>query len=387
MQSLTRRQFLRLAALTVIAGAAAACGPAATATPALTATPQPAPTATVGQATGNSAVANPTGIATAAPTLAPTVAATSTPAAPVPTGLGLGPSVAVTSNADFYSVAITSKINWLEPDTYALTVGGAVNQPLKLSLADLKAMPVVAQMRTLECISNPPGGDLISNANWKGVRLVDVLNQAGLKSQAVEIKLTAADGYDTSIPVSLATDPDALLVYEMNGLPLSDEHGAPLRCLFPGRYGMKQPKWITSIEAVTQAHLGHWERQGWSNEAIVRVNSQFRTPESGEVITVGVYPVSGTAFANTSGVVKVEVSTDSGKTWQEAKLVKGPTSLNWSEWRLQWTTPATGQINIVARATDGNGEQQPLSPGSGLRPDSGLDGVSTAARQLVTVKK
>ena len=93
---------------------------------------------------------------------------------------------------------------------------------------------------------------------------------------------------------------------------------------------MKQPKWITSIEAITEPSLGYWERQGWSNDAIVQINSQIRTPHSGEIIAPGTYPISGTAWSNDNGIAKLEVSTDGGKTWHEARLVRGPTPLTWS---------------------------------------------------------
>ena len=107
--------------------------------------------------------------------------------------LGKGSSVSITPNERFYNVAITQRNDWLQASTFSLTVGGAVSSPLKFSLSDLKALPAVEQMRTLECIGNPVGGDLISNAMWKGVHLQDVLTQAGLSSAAVEIKLMSAD--------------------------------------------------------------------------------------------------------------------------------------------------------------------------------------------------
>ena len=370
MTHLTRRRALRLAALSTIAAAAAACGlgPSAAAPP--PATPQaagapaplPRPTTTTGAEAG-------------------------APPPPTIKALGQGPTVSITPNSDFYTVAITTRSNWLKAETWKLTVSGKVDHPLSLTLDDLKKLPIVEQMRTLECISNPVGGNLISNAMWKGVRLADVLQQAGVQSTAVEIKLTSADGYSTAIPLALADHPDSLLVFEMNGVPLPDDHGAPLRALFPGRYGMKQPKWIVTIEAIAQPYLGHWERQGWSNDAIVKVNSQVRTPDDGEVITVASYPVSGTVFSSDVGVARLEVSTDGGKTWQEAGLVRGPTPLAWSEWRYDWLTPPSGSAAVIARATDNDGNQQPVGTTRLLLPDAGLDGVWAAQRVAVTIKK
>ena len=363
MIHLSRRQFLRLVAVSLIPAAAAACGLTTSAErPKAAVTPQPLPIPTE------------------------EAAGTATKTA-LPGPLAMGPTVSITPNGAFYSIAITQRNDWLKESTYILTVSGAVVSPLKLTLSDLKSFPAVEQMRTLECIGNPAGGELISNAIWKGARLSDVLWKAGLTSAAVEIKLAAADGYVTTIPVALATRQDSLLVYEMNGVPLPDEHGAPLRCLFPGRYGMKQPKWITSIEATTQPMLGHWERQGWSNDAIVQVNSQIRTPSSGEVVAAGTYRLSGTIFADESGVAKLDVSTDSGGTWHEAQLLRGPTPLAWSEWSYDWQPSTAGDATVIARATDNDGNQQPLLTESFMSPDGNIEGVSTVHRISITVRK
>lgn len=369
MQRLTRRQALRLGFVSVLAAAVASCGPGQSAP----GTPSAASTPPGGS---GSAEATPTA---AAPNIATKEAeGLNISGAPLPSQpLGAGTGVSVTSNKDFYTVAITQKTDWLSPAAYKLLVAGEVANALALSLDDLKAMTPVTQMRTLECISNPVGGNLISNAIWRGVRLAEILEKAGLKSTAIEIKFTSADGYSTSIPISTANDENSLLVYEMNGVPLPDDHGAPLRALFAGRYGMKQPKWITRIDAITQPYLGHWEKQGWSNEAIIKVNSQIRMPQDGEIIKAGAYAITGVAFSNTSGVEKLELSFDGGDNWTTATLVRGPTALTWSEWRYQWQTPSQStRINISARATDGFGNRQEMSRSRLLLPDSELDGVS-----------
>jgi DMSO/TMAO reductase YedYZ molybdopterin-dependent catalytic subunit len=367
MIRISRRQALRLAAFSILSGAVAACG---------LGTGQPAPTPTGSQPQG----ATPEPGATAAPQATPT-----------PTGrqpLASGPSVAITPIADFYNVSISQHTDWIKAEGYTLAVGGAVAQPLKLSLSDLKTLPIVEQMRTLECISNPVGGNLISNAMWKAVRLGDVLHKAGLKSSAIEIKISSADSFHTSIPVALAINPDSLLAFEMNGETLPNKHGFPLRALFPGRYGMKQPKWITAIDAITSSHLGYWERQGWSNDAFVRVNSQFYTPEDGDEIAADSYPISGIVFASDVGVAKVEVSTDGGATWNEARLLRGPTHLTWGEWRYDWSPAAAGRATLIVRATDNSGAVQPLAEGGRIMiPDSEMDGVWATDRVFVAVKK
>lgn len=371
---MSRRQALRLAGLAVSALAVAACG----AEPTLTAgTP-----ATATQATSTDVPSFP-----AIDPTAPIAGGPRPQDAPrnrMP--LGAGPSVAITPVGEFYTVSISQGSGWIDASSYFLSVSGAVQQPLSFSLNDLKSLPTVEQMRTLECISNPVGGNLIGNATWKAVRLSDVLSQVRLNSDVVEIRLRAADGFSTSIPVALALDKDSLLAYEMNGQLLTDPHGAPLRALWPGRYGMKQPKWITSIEAITKPYLGYWEQQGWSNEAIIKINSQIRTPDESEEVSAGVYPISGVAYSDHTGVAKVDISTDGGKTWTAARLVRAPSTLAWTEWRFDWQTPASGSHTIIARAADGAGKEQPVGTSRVLLPDNVLEGVSQAHRLVVFVK-
>jgi DMSO/TMAO reductase YedYZ molybdopterin-dependent catalytic subunit len=171
----------------------------------------------------------------------------------------------------------------------------------------------------------------------------------------------------------------------MNGVSLPPQHGHPLRALWPGRYGQKQPKWITGIELIAEPYLGHWERQGWSNAAIVVPNSRIDQPKKRGVVELPTV-ISGIAFANQSGVAKVDVSTDNGATWQAAELMRGPTTLAWTEWHYAWSEAEPGSYVIRARVTDGDGRAQRMSNGrllGGVKPN-GTDLQHTVA---VTVKR
>ena len=153
-------------------------------------------------------------------------------------------------------------------------------------------------------------------------------------------------------------DDHALLVYEMNAEPLPAIHGAPLRCLWPGRYGMKQPKWIQTITAIPDEYLGYWEKQGWSNEAVIQPNSRIDSPTDLTPVTTPTFSVSGIAYTNDSGLKRVEIGWDDAREWQPASLTQGPSPLVWTQWK--WTGPALspGRHTIYARATDGNGSTQ-----------------------------
>jgi DMSO/TMAO reductase YedYZ molybdopterin-dependent catalytic subunit len=281
-----------------------------------------------------------------------------------------GMSPEVTPNGEFYQI---SK-NFFDPTVdlahWSLEVKGLVGKPLRLSLSDLtKAAPAVERYQTFECISNEVGGDLISNAKWKAVRVKDILALAEVKPGAKTIIWHAADGYTESIPLEIAMDPVTLLAYEMNGASIPQKHGAPVRVLLTNRYGMKQPKWLTTIEVSDREYRstqGYWEQQGWSQDAYVKVNSSFRVEaKEGAALALG-----GWAFAGNRGISKVEFSPDGGKTWLPA-AVKEPLGENtWQFWSATWTPPKPGDYTIKVRATDGRGVLQPEEPKPTL-PDGG----------------
>lgn len=265
--------------------------------------------------------------------------------------------IPITSNEDFYTVWY-SRGDVPIPTGWKLKITGLVNQPLELSLADLKALPSVEQMRTFECISNPVGGDLISNAMWRGVRLKDLLAQAGVQNNAKELKLEAFDGWFTGIPIELGLRDEALLVYEMNGEPLPREHGAPLRCIWPGRYGMKQPKWIQTITVIPDHFSGYWEKQGWTNDAFVLPNSRIDAPKDLATIDTPTFEMSGVAYSGEEGIERVDVSWDEFKEWKPAELTRGPSPYVWTIWKWSGAALAPGRHTLFARVTTKNGRQQ-----------------------------
>lgn len=243
---------------------------------------------------------------------------------------------------------------------WRLEIRGLVGKPLTLSYDEIRAMPTVSRPHTLECISNDVGGDLISNALWRGVRLRDVLERAGgVGPKTTEIAFRCADGYTESIPVMDALHPDTLLAHEMNGERLPTKHGFPLRLLIPGRFGMKNPKWIIKIEAVDFDFQGYWERSGWSKKAVVKTMSKFTTPGVGSVARVGEeVQLGGVAYAGDRGITAVEVSTDDGKTWQHAQIKAPLGKYTWVLWAALWRPAAPGESTLRVRARDGTGEWQ-----------------------------
>lgn len=350
----TRRDFVRLVAMSAGGAALAACQRAVE--PIATAT-RDAPTPEIARATATP-VASPVPPPSAIPN-ATTVAARLVPITPI---------------KDFYTVSYGQDPSQV-PNDWKLAITGLVDQPLTLSLDDIKAMPAVTEMRTLECISNTVGGYLISNGVWKGVRFKDVLARAGVKPSARYIKLEAYDGLDTSIPLDLGMHEHSLLVYEMNGEPLPISHGAPLRCLFPGRYGMKQPKWIQTITLVDSLYRGYWEKQGWSNDAFILPNSRIDEPPDNDIVTAPTVTFAGIAFSGAEGIAQVEIVWNDRSDWQETRLTRGPSPYVWTIW--EWTGPAPkpGKHQLSVRVTTNSGKTQTRSEKASMFGDAFPNGT------------
>ncbi len=275
----------------------------------------------------------------------------------------------ITANSDFYRVDVNIFPPSVDGSTWQLSVSGLVSTPMTLTLSQIQQMTYYDQYNTLECVSNTIGGDLISTAQWRGVRLSDVLAMAGLQSSAEYIVFRAVDGYDVAIPLASAMQDGTLLVYEMNGEPLPTDHGYPLRAIVPGLYGMMNCKWITSIEAVSTQYEGYWQVRGWENDAHYQTGSEIVIPGGAQItdrfgitgsssVPLGMVPIAGIAFAGDRGISLVEVSTDGGNVWTQASLVPPLSENTWVFWSAQWNPPSKGQYKLMVRATDGTGAVQ-----------------------------
>jgi DMSO/TMAO reductase YedYZ molybdopterin-dependent catalytic subunit len=288
----------------------------------------------------------------------------------------------LTRTKDFYRIDINTRPPEIDGDSWRLDVKGLVDRPLRLSIEDLRSRPAVSQAITLSCISNPVGGDLISAAVWTGLRLKDLLAEAGLRSEARAVNISATDGFYESVGLAEAMDDRTLLVYAMNGEPLPVSHGFPLRIFIPGHYGMKQPKWILSLEAVGAEGPGYWVDRGWDKTAEPKTTSVIdsaahEVPDA----RTGLLPVGGIAYAGERGISRVEVQVDDGP-WAEASLRVPPLGpLTWIQWCLDWKS-SPGRHTFRVRAYDGRGVLQD-SRQKGSFPDgaTGLDAKSAEVRK------
>jgi len=267
----------------------------------------------------------------------------------------------VTPVHQFY---VVSK-NVLDPDPdvdrWALHITGLVANPMTLAYVDLAGMTDVEQPTTLTCISNKIGGDLVSNGVWRGVRLVDVLTRAGVQPDAVDLALYAADGYTESIPLARAMGEDVLLAVQLNGEPLNETHGAPARLIVPGKYGIKNVKWIEKIDLVAGDFRGYWQQRGWTEDATIQTFSRIDLPSNRAVVERGAIDLGGIAYAGDRGVKAVELSFDGGSTWRKVDEVQQIAALSWVIWRSTWNADSAGAYRVMVRATDGNGDVQTSS--------------------------
>lgn len=266
---------------------------------------------------------------------------------------GLSPRV--TPTADHYVVDEELFDPQVNPDTWRLRVFGLVDQELSITYDELLAMPAIEQYFTLECISNAVGGDLMSTARWTGVPMRSLLEKAGVQNGALEVVSRAVGGYSDSLPMSDAMRPGTLVAIGMNGKALPRAHGFPARILAPGHYGMKQPKWLESLEVVDRPYQGYWERRGWSKTAIVKTTARADTTGA----NVAPYTLAGVAFAGDRGISKVEVSFDRGGTWEEADLESELSAFTWRRWRFPVPSTVNGTVTATIRSTDADGNLQP----------------------------
>jgi DMSO/TMAO reductase YedYZ molybdopterin-dependent catalytic subunit len=276
-----------------------------------------------------------------------------------------------------------------------LTIGGAVERPLTLTLDELRAMPATTLTVTLECAGNgriglmplptgePWAGNAVGTARWTGAPLHLLLERAAPRADGVEVFFGGADhgpykgGPDISFGRSLARaralDPAAevLVAWAMNDAPLPPDHGAPLRLVVPGWYGMASVKWLARIEVLTAPYVGQFQTTSYqfewpdrAREAVTTIlpRALITDPAPGDTLPRGPFTVRGKAWSGTGPITAVEVSIDGAGDWQPAQVAPPTGPYQWQEWHFDWSGAEPGRHVFRARATDAAGNCQPDSP-------------------------
>jgi len=276
----------------------------------------------------------------------------------------------ITPNEHFYITSCCSNPE-VDASTWALLIKNRGVEIATIDYATLTRLPGRKKEHTLECISAAPYNLAISNAIWTGLPLTEVFSAMGVRvsSGTLELVFRSVDDYSTSLPVADLQKP-VWLVWLMNGVPLPTEHGYPVRLLVPGRYGMKNPKWITSIDFVDQPFTGYWDQMGWSKDAVYQTNTLVHVPFAD--VPAGEIVANGTAFAGNDPIASVEVSVDGGA-WQSATRDYGPGPDVWTLWHYDMKLEP-GQHTLQARCTTLSGNHSDPSADD----DNALDGYGNS---------
>lgn len=286
-----------------------------------------------------------------------------------------------------------------EESTWRLEVTGRVRRPLSLGLADVRSRPAVSLPVTMECagngrvgmsprpVSQPWMSEAVGTALWTGTPLRGVLEEVGIEDEGLEVVFTGGDhgvdggieqDYARGLPLQECLRDEVLLAYEVNGQPLPPQHGFPLRLVVPGRYGMASVKWLRSIEVVAEPFQGYQNVQAYrmrnspEEEGVPLSRMAPRAlmippgfPEfmsRGRTVPLGPCQLKGRAWSGHAPIESVQVSLDGGQSWQPAELGRPQAATSWSPWGLQWSPEAPGTYELVCRARDAAGNQQPLEP-------------------------
>lgn len=302
-----------------------------------------------------------------------------TPAPALGSPVTPSPSVYVRSNFDVPRLG----------EHHTIDVDGAVASPFVLPLEELRAMPHRTVGVTMECAGNDrlgmhplPAGEpwrhgAVSTASWTGVPLRLVLERAGVDPEAIEIEIAGADGgprddadgivqFARALPLADATHPDTLLALEMNGTPLAPVHGAPVRLVVPGWYGMAHVKWVSRVTARVSPYEGYFQRQRYVYDVggdvtpvtRTRVKSIITAPANGHRAS-RTLDVRGWAWSGHGAITRVEVAVDGGDSWRDAKLGAPVAEHAWTPWSLTVSLPRGGRFSLRSRATDASGAVQP----------------------------
>jgi DMSO/TMAO reductase YedYZ molybdopterin-dependent catalytic subunit len=264
----------------------------------------------------------------------------------------------ITDNDDFYRIDTALSVPQLSRDDWRLRIHGMVDREITYGFADLAGMPIVEKVVTLTCVSNPVGGNLISNAVWTGYRVRDLLAAAGLHPDSDMVLSTSIDGFTVGTPLEALTDSrDALLAITMNGKPLPIQHGYPARLVVPGLYGyVSATKWVVDLELTRfDRARAYWTKLGWSAHGPIKTESRIDVPRRNAVVAPGPVTFGGVAWAQQRGIraVEVRIDTPAGEgVWQPADLGASYSNDTWRLWTLPWVARTTGPHAITVRATD-----------------------------------
>lgn len=282
------------------------------------------------------------------------------PSVPADTSLGVAGTAAwMTRPNDFYLIDTAFSKPVIKAVDWQIRIHGMVEREVVLSYEQLLEFEHVESWVTLNCVSNPVGGDLVGNAWWSGVLLKPIIEMAGPLAGADAVLQSSQDGWTCATPIEAMTDDrQAMLALYMNGQPLPIDHGYPVRSLVPGLYGyVSATKWVVDMEVTTFANAtAYWTERGWGELGPVKMASRIEVPRGGASVSGGEVVLAGTAWHQHIGIEGVEVAVDGGA-WTAAEIAATPSDDSWVQWRAVMTLPK-GRHTAKVRATNKAGEVQ-----------------------------
>ncbi len=295
---------------------------------------------------------------------------------------GISNWVTPSTGNQFYRIDTALTFPQVDPESWSLKITGMVDNPYELSYDDILGMDLVERTITLSCVSNPIGGDLVGNAVWTGVPLVDILDRAGVQDGATQVVGRSVDDFTAGFPTETIYDGrNALLVVGQNGEPLQVRHGFPARLVVAGLYGyVSATKWLEEINLTTwESFNGYWINLGWAKEGPMKTTSRVDVPAHRSQVEAGPTPVAGVAWSPVRGIEAVEISIDDGE-WLPCDLAVPGTDETWVQWKAEWDAEP-GVHRIEVRATDKTGALQPAGP-KDVAPD-GAEGYHSVLVNVV----
>jgi sulfane dehydrogenase subunit SoxC len=304
----------------------------------------------------------------------------------------------------------------IDPATWVLRIEGMVEQPAELTLEDLRSRSVRTEIVTMECagngralmdsrpVSQPWLHGAVGTAEWTGVNLSGLLREAAVSVEAVEVMFRGVDrgveagqerAYERSLPIAEAMAGEALLAFEMNGAPIPPQHGAPVRLVVPGWYGMAHVKWLSTIQVLASPFEGYQQSQAYRmrtepdqpGQPLDRIRPRALMvppglpgfPQRHRSLAPGPTVLQGRAWAGTGPVSSVKVSVDGGDRWQEATMEPARARYAWRSWTFHWNaTP--GDHVVCCRATGMDGARQPM------QPEPNIGGYANNAVQRIRIR-
>jgi DMSO/TMAO reductase YedYZ molybdopterin-dependent catalytic subunit len=267
----------------------------------------------------------------------------------------------IVPNDQFYRIDTRLSVPRLAAAGWKVRIHGLVDRPVELTYDELAKMALMERYVTIACVSNEVGGNLVGNAKWAGVRLLPILEQAGLQADATQVVGRSFDGWTAGFPTEhlRGAGADAMIALLMNGELLPPEHGFPARLIVPGLFGyVSATKWLTEVELTRWEDFdAYWVPLGWAKEGPILTQSRIDVPRHGGRVAAGSVVVAGVAWAPTRGITAVEVDVDGAEGWAPALLSVPLADTAWVQWRAE-VSLAAGEHFLRVRATDGEGKRQ-----------------------------